>query len=76
MVAAPAATPVTWPVDEFTAAIPELLLVHTPPDDVSVKLILAPTHTVVGPLIVPAFAAGLTLIVVVVVPVPHDVVTV
>ena len=49
-----------------------LLLVHVPPAvPFVVKLIGEPTHTAVGPLIVPASAPGLTLMLKVELPVPQ-----
>ena len=76
MVTVPADMPDTFPVDELTAATPALLLVHTPPEDVSVSVVFAPTQMVVVPPIVPALAAGLTVTVAVAVAVPQLFVTV
>jgi len=59
----PAVTPVTTPVLP-TAATPELLLLHVPPDVVSVSAVVVPVQTVLLPVI--ALGDGLTVIVVVV----------
>ena len=48
IVATPADTPLTLPVDDTTAT-PVLLLVHTPPPVASVNAIDELTHTAVGP---------------------------
>jgi len=61
----PKATPVTTPEPEATVAMPVLPLTHVPPDVASVRLVLAPTHTLVMPVI--AFGVKLTVTVVVVV---------
>ena len=62
IVVEPFDTPVTTPVKEPTDAIPELLLVHVPPDDALASVVVKPTHT----LVVPVIAAGSGLIVTVV----------
>ena len=49
MVAVPAATPVTTPVEEPTVAFGIALLVQVPPDAVSVRAIVAPIHAVEDP---------------------------
>lgn len=54
MVAVPAPTPVTIPVDAPTVAIDVLLLVQLPTPPGLDKVVVAPVHTV----IVPVFAAG------------------
>ena len=63
MVALPAATPVTRPVDAFTEAMAGLLLLQlpVPADPVLVNDVDKPTHTVDDPLTVPAFGAGFTV---------------
>ena len=60
MVTVPVLKPSTIP-ELFTGAIAALLLVHAPPETVSVKVLVPPTHIVVEPPIVPAFAVGLTV---------------
>ena len=60
MVAIPAPVPVTTPVLP-TVAMAVLLLLHTPPGAPSIRLMVLPTHTLVGPLMVPALAARLTV---------------
>jgi hypothetical protein len=61
IVAVPAATPVTTPVDEFTVAIPVAPLVHEPPDDVDVKVVVPATQIACVPLKVPAKGAAVTV---------------
>jgi hypothetical protein len=51
----PGITPVTIPV-LFTVAIAVSLLLHTPPADVSLRLVVAPGHTVNVPVIGPIVA--------------------
>ena len=53
----PAATPVTTPVVPPTVAVPVDELDHVPPETPSVRVMLEPGHTVVGPLI----AVGVTI---------------
>ena len=48
MVAVPRAPAVTKPVDEPMAAIPALLLLHTPPGGVAVSVSVPPGHNDVG----------------------------
>ena len=56
------ATPVTTPVDEFTVAPAGLPLLQVPPIlPLVLKLMVEPTHTVEGPLMVPALRTGLTV---------------
>jgi len=50
MLAVPADTPVTIPV-EPTVALPGLLLLHAPPAVASVRLTVEPTHTGAAPVI-------------------------
>ena len=57
-VAAPAATPVTIPVEPIVATV-DGVIVHIPPALVSERVAVAPTHTVVPPVIVPG--SGLTV---------------
>ena len=52
MVAVPAATPVTTPA--ATVAMPLALVVHVPPDTLSVKVVVEPAQTDA----VPVIAAG------------------
>ena len=65
MVVLPAATPVTTPVDALTVAVAVLDDVQTPPAVTSDKVVVAPSHTEVVPVI--AATAGNALIVTVVV---------
>lgn len=51
MVAIPAVTPVTIPVDDPTVAIPGALLVHVPPVTPSLSVVARPMHTCVTPVI-------------------------
>jgi hypothetical protein len=60
IVAVPEATPVTLPV-EPTAAIPVDTELQIPPPAPSVKLVVAPTHTVAVPLMLPALGTELTV---------------
>lgn len=59
--AVPAVPPVTTPVVEFTVAMPVELLLQVPPAVASVSVIVAPTHTAVGPLM--AVGAGVIVMV-------------
>ena len=61
----PAATPVTTPVDALTVAVAVLEDVQTPPAVTSDKVVVAPSHTEVVPVI--AATVGNALIVTVVV---------
>ena len=61
----PAATPVTTPVDEFTVAVAVLADDQTPPVVVLAKVVVAPSHTDVVPVM--AATVGNALIVTVVV---------
>lgn len=63
MVTPPDKIPVTTPVDEFTEAMELLLLLHTPPVTVSLRVMLELTQTAVGPLI--TFGSGFTVTLVV-----------
>jgi hypothetical protein len=74
IVAAPALTPVITP-RALMLAMAALLLLQVPPDMVSVKVDEAPAQTVVVPPMVPALAAGFTVILLVAVAVPQAVVT-
>ena len=60
MVAVPAPTPVTTPV-EATVATPVALELHTPPAIImaSLRVVVDPVHTVATPVMVPAFGNGL-----------------
>ena len=55
--------PVTSPVTDPTVPATILLLLHVPPPEASVKLVVNPIHTVLVPFIVPG--NGLTVTVVV-----------
>lgn len=72
MVAVPGVIPVTVP--PVTEAF-VLLLLHTPPGAISVNVIEDPSHTLPGPLMVPASGNGLTVIILVATAVPHELVT-
>ena len=54
IIAVPAATPLTTPVVEPMVAIPVLLLLHVPPDVMSLSVVELPTQT----LVVPVMGAG------------------
>ena len=58
MVSDPALTPNTLP-EASTVAILLMAALHVPPDIVSVRLKVEPTHAEVPPMIVPASGAGL-----------------
>ena len=64
MVVLPAATPVTTPVDASTVAVAVLDDVQTPPAVASDKVVVAPSHTVVVPVIA-ATEGAVTVIVVI-----------
>lgn len=49
MVTAPADIPVTIPVSEPIVAFAIELLVHTPPGEASVNVVVEPSHTLTGP---------------------------
>ena len=66
----PAATPVTMPEAEPTVAIAPLLENHAPPEIPSLSAVVPPTTTIVVPKI--GVAAGLTVIVIVAIPVPTE----
>lgn len=55
--AVPALPPATTPEVELTFAVPDALLVHTPPDGVLFNVVVSPTHTV----FVPVIALGLAV---------------
>ena len=62
MVAEPAETPVTNPVDGFTVAIAPLLVVHVPPVfPFVVNCVVPPVHIFCVPLKVPAFGGVVTV---------------
>ena len=60
IVADPAVTPYTAPVDRPTVPIAVLLLVHAPPLKPSLKLLVNPAHIWVEPLIAPGVALIVT----------------
>ena len=70
MIAVPAVTPLTTPVEAFTVAIPVALLDQLPPDTVEVNVVVPPTQTPCVPLMVPADAGLVTVMVPLAVPVP------
>jgi hypothetical protein len=47
--------------EPVTVATAALLLLHTPPETLSVNVLVAPTHIGEVPVIVPALAEGLTV---------------
>ena len=59
MVSVPALTGVTIPPALMVAWA--LLLLHTPPADPSLSVIAEPTHTLAGPLMLPALGNGVTV---------------
>ena len=62
IVAVPAATPVTTPVEALTVAMPVLPDVHVPPlVPFDVKVVVPPTQTACVPLKVPALDAAVTV---------------
>jgi hypothetical protein len=63
MVAVPAVTPVTTPVDGSTVATPGALLLHEPLAVTHARVVLDPWHTALAPVI----AAGVVLVIVTVV---------
>lgn len=60
MLAVPAATPPTIPVDGVTVTTAVFRLLHVPPNTVLASDIVAPGHTSEGPEIVPATGNGIT----------------
>ncbi len=63
IVAVPAATPDTTPDVELTLAVPDALLVHTPPVGDEDNVVVDPTQTVAVPDIVPGNAFTVTTLV-------------
>ena len=63
MTAVPAATPLTTPVPEPTDAVPDALLVHTPPEGELLNVVVAPSHTVGTPVIAPGALFTVTVFV-------------
>jgi hypothetical protein len=77
MVEFPAAIPVTAPVTAFTVATDGVRLFQVPPLlPLLVNVVADPAQTVVGPLIVPEFGRGLTVIAADEIEVPQVLVTV
>ena len=74
MVSSPAVMPVTMPVLP-TVAVP-LLLLQVPPGVPSVSVMVAPTQTAAGPLMVPAPAPGTMVMILVAVATAQPVLTV
>jgi hypothetical protein len=70
IVAIPAATPVTSPVEAFTVATPAAELDQLPPVTVEVKIVDEPAQIACGPLSVPAVAGAVTAMLPLAVPVP------
>src|SRR5438552_391935 len=64
MVATPAATPVTMPVEAPTVAVPVALLLQVPPLMASVRVMVAPVHTVEEPEIADGADTTVTVILV------------
>ena len=67
----PVATPVTVPA-VLTDATAPLLVLHAPPLTPSVSVVVEAGHTVVVPLIVPADGRLITVIVLLTIVVPHE----
>ena len=65
MVAVPAATPVTTPVEAFTVATPTALLDQLPPLTVEANVVVPATQMLCVPLRVPAEAGAVTVTVLV-----------
>ena len=65
MVAVPAATPVTTPVEAFTAATPAALLDQLPPLTVEANVVVPAIQILCVPLRVPAEAGAVTVTVLV-----------
>ena len=65
MVAVPAATPVTTPVEAFTVATPVALLDQLPPLTVDTNVVVLATQMLCVPLRVPAEAGAVTVTVLV-----------
>ena len=61
MVAVPALTPVTTPVDAFTVAIAVLEVLQVPPPVAFVKVELEPTQAEAVPVIVPADGSAFSI---------------
>jgi hypothetical protein len=53
-------TPVTTPVDRFTAAIVESLLIQVPPVGISLNAVVEPTQTFIAPVIPPGIEFTVT----------------
>ena len=75
MIAVPATTPVTVPAVLMLAMV-GLPLLHAPPLAVLVNVVVAATHTLDAPLMVPADAVAVTVTVCVAAVVPQLLVTV
>ena len=76
MVVVPAAIHVTTPPEE-TVPTAVLVLLHVPPPvPLAVSVVVAPTHTVAVPLMVPGVASGLTVTTCVAATEPQPLVTV
>jgi hypothetical protein len=67
IVAVPAVTPVTTPVDALTVATAVLLLDHVPPVTVEANVVVPPTKTVCIPESVPADEGGAVTVITLVV---------
>jgi hypothetical protein len=61
IVAVPAATPVTSPVEAFTVATPAVELDQLPPDTVEEKFVVVPAQIACVPLSVPAVPGAVTV---------------
>ena len=59
----------------LTVATDGLLLLQVPPDKISDKEIVAPAHTVEGPVIAAGEVEPLTMIASVTYPMPHELIT-
>ena len=64
MVVVPGTKPVTIPLLDPIFAIVVELLVHTPPVTASLRVIVLPTHTEAGPVIVAGVSKVVTIVVI------------
>jgi hypothetical protein len=65
IVVVPAVMPATTPLELPTEAMPVALLLHLPPDGLSLSVIVNPAHTLPGPVIVPGNGLMVTVVVLV-----------
>jgi hypothetical protein len=64
IVVMPMATPLITPVEEPTVATAVLLLLHVPPDDAEVSVVVLPTHVTAVPVIDAGKGSTVTTVVV------------